>query len=144
MRREQGEVATIVLQGKPHDNPPMLSILCGDLNFKSTEELTYLTARSSRHPHPYHDSINTFSDPAVESPESASIGITFPSKTHSPRRSDFVLYTGHNWTCAHHTYFGNTPIHDCNGTKIECEAGKDGYLYPSDHLGVLVELKSSS
>lgn len=143
MRREQGEAATSILQEETEHNSLTLSILCGDLNFKSTEELTNLTTPSSHHPHPYTDSIHGFSDPTVESPKSASLGITFPDKTHHPRRSDFVLYAGERWTCTQHTYFGNTPIHGRNGTKIECEAGRDGYLYPSDHLGVLVELKRS-
>lgn len=133
-------MCTGLLQQGVDEHSLTLSVLCGDLNFQSSDGLARLITPSDRNSHPYHDCIAGFSSPAVESLESASIGITFPSKTHKPRRSDFVLYNGEGWTCREHKYFGNIPIVDSTGKKVACDTGRDGFLYPSDHLGVLIEL----
>jgi hypothetical protein len=75
-------------------------------------------------------------DPAVESLGSSTIGITFPLREYAPRRSDFILYRGVHWRCSEHAHFGETPIKESNGTPLQCDRGKFGFLYPSDHLAV--------
>jgi hypothetical protein len=81
---------------------------------------------------------------AVESQQSATIGITYPIQTHNPRRSDFIFFRGEDWECIRHIHFGNNPIKDSNGDEIPCKRGRDGYLYPSDHLGILTQFNRSS
>jgi hypothetical protein len=81
---------------------------------------------------------------AVESRESATLGITYPISTHAARRSDFVLFKGNGWKCIHHTYFGNNPVRDSNGDAIPCQRGRDGHLFPSDHLGIVVQFTKTS
>lgn len=80
-------------------------------------------------------------NPTVEDEEFATLGITYPYPIHihKPRRSDFVLFKGDNWECTQYKYFANTPIKDSNGNLIPCQRGRDGCLYPSDHLGILTQ-----
>lgn len=75
-------------------------------------------------------------DAEVESPESATIGLTFGLPEYAPRRSDFILYQGDVWKCLEHVHFGEKPMVDSNGEALPCERGMHGYLYPSDHLAV--------
>ena len=76
-------------------------------------------------------------DIAVESPGSATIGLTFPLLEYTPRRSDFILYKGDNWICTEHVHFAERPITDSSGAPLPCLRGERGHLYPSDHLAVL-------
>lgn len=116
-----------------------LIILCGDMNFKSTIELDNLTPRY------FQDTITiTQMNFAVDSQHSATIGITYPVQAHNPRRSDFVLFRGEGWECTRHIHLANDPIRDSNGHEIPCKRGRDGYLYPSDHLGILTRFKRAS
>ena len=144
-RNRQGELSNHCLMatnlpGARSVTLSTLTILSGDLNFKSTPELEYLTSQS------FHDTITTTSmGPAVEDRGSATIGVTFPIKSHNLRRSDFILFKSNgNWQCTHHTYFANDPIRDSNGNVILCEHGRNGALYPSDHLGVFAEFTRTS
>jgi len=120
--------------------PSTLLMFCGDLNFRVTSELEYFTSDTFR------DAITTTTmNPAVETIESASLGITYPPESinNRPRRSDFILYKGDAWECTHHSYFGNNPIKTSNGNVI-CSRGRDNCLYPSDHLGVLTQFTQTS
>ena len=100
----------------------------------STSELNSITS------YPYEDSLVITSLPfEIEDPTSATIGLTFPKSGKSPRRSDFVLLLKPSeWKCVKYSYLGRDPVQR-DGMGIECEEGKDGWLFPSDHLGVLTE-----
>lgn len=116
-----------------------LLMFCGDMNFRSSWELEYFKSNTFR------DAITaTTMNPAVETIESASLGITYPRESNNrPRRSDFILYKGDVWECTHHTYFGNDPIRTLDGELIRSR-GRDNCIYPSDHLGVLAHFTQSS
>lgn len=111
-----------------------LTVLCGDLNLFTTSELIDNTPLS------FLDSItSTKLDPAVESAESATLGLTFALPEYPPRRSDFVLWKGDGWQCSTHVNFGSEPVRDSTGAPLPCDRGELGYLYPSDHLGVMTK-----
>ena len=111
-------------------------ILCGDFNFTTTAELENITSRG------FTDALTvTGLDTEVMAKESATIGVTVPSKIYRPRRSDFVCYKGDTWNVVKHEYFGNTPIKDENGELLKFKRGRDGLLFPSDHVGVYTEFK---
>jgi hypothetical protein len=124
------------IEGGGTSNASSLVILAGDLNFQSTEEVDRLASKG------FIDTITTSEmTPKVESRESATIGVTFPILKHKSRRSDFILFKALQWKCTHHDYFGNKPIRDGNGDAVPCEAGRNEYLYPSDHLGVIAQFR---
>ena len=111
-----------------------LIILCGDFNFQSAAELDNLAAGY------FQDTITiTPMNFVVDSQRSATLGITYPIQTHNPRRSDFVLFKGDEWVCTRHIHFANDPIRDSNGDEVRCKRGRNGYLYPSDHLSILTQ-----
>jgi hypothetical protein len=112
--------------------PSTLLMHSGDLNTATTSELQYITS------HSFRDTITSSGmDAAVENPQSATIGLTFALPEYAPRRSDYILYKGDNWDCTGHLHFGEKPVTDSIGMPLLCPRGKGGYLYPSDHLGVL-------
>jgi hypothetical protein len=111
-----------------------LRIVSGDLNLVTTSELEYITSKS------FKDSITSSEmDPAVESANSATIGLTYFLPEYTPRRSDFVLYNGDNWECSEHIHFGDMPVMDDEGAPLFDDRGTHNIMYPSDHLGVLVQ-----
>jgi hypothetical protein len=114
-----------------------LQILCGDFNIFSTIELSKVIPKS------FQDSIACSSlDPAVENRKAATLGVTFATPQekllYPPRRSDFVFWKGGKWKCVNHENKGREYVKDDFGNPIKCARGVDGYLYPSDHLAVLV------
>jgi hypothetical protein len=114
-----------------------LLILCGDFNFTTTTELENITL------HGYTDALTiTGMDTEVLAKESATIGVTVPSNIYPPRRSDFVCYKADQWKAVRHEYFGNTPIKNAKGELMKSKEGRDGLLFPSDHLGVYTEFHS--
>lgn len=126
------------LEGASTLSSSTLMVLSGDLNTATSSELGYITERSFR------DSIESSDlDPAIEIPESATVGITFPLSDHKPRRSDFILYKGDSFRCINHTHFAGSPLKDINGNILPCARGAQGYLYPSDHLAVFAEFERS-
>jgi endonuclease/exonuclease/phosphatase family metal-dependent hydrolase len=117
-----------------------LRVLCGDFNIFSTDELSKVI------PMHLEDSILSSNlDPAVEDPDSATLGITFATpderRLYPPRRSDFVFWVGENWECVRHENRGREPVLDESGNPIKCARGVDGYLHASDHLAVLVDFR---
>jgi hypothetical protein len=109
-----------------------LKILSGDLNTATTSELEYITSNEFR------DTISSSDmDSAVENLTSATVGLTFPVIKYLPRRSDFILYRGNQWSCAEHILFGGNPVLKSDGSPFDCLEGAQGWLYPSDHLAVV-------
>jgi hypothetical protein len=112
-----------------------LILLTGDLNLHSTCELEYIRS------HSYEDSIvSTELDPEITARTSASIGLTFPKDGKLPRRSDFVMsLMPSQWKCAKYFHIGTDPVMGQDGKKVFCPQGKDGHLFPSDHLAVYTQ-----
>jgi hypothetical protein len=116
--------------------PSSLIILSGDLNLHSTSELEFITS------HSFHDSLLiTSMDPEIRSLTSSSMGLTFPKESKSPRRSDFVLsLVPSPWKCTQYSHMGTSPIKSQdNQSPLPCPKGKDGVLFPSDHLCVFTQ-----
>lgn len=38
---------------------------------------------------------------------------------------------------------GDQPVLGSDGKPVECKGGRDGLLFPSDHLGVVVQMEFS-
>lgn len=128
------------LPGAMNIVPSTLLLVNGDLNTHSSLELDHFRSLG------FQDSIVvTKMDPAVESPQSATLNVVFPKPGKRPRRSDFILSNSkeNEWKCTEYTYFGDTPVKDSDGEPIACSRGKDNQLYPSDHIAVLAEFTKS-
>lgn len=124
--------------------PP--SIICGDFNLDSYDELkpllspplsyidTFATA------HPVDDKTDKYrSHPSFGSTYNALLP---PGPMKDPRRIDYVLANPGNSSVrvVEARLIGDSPVVGKDGEKIKCEWGRDGLLYPSDHLGLVVKL----
>jgi hypothetical protein len=139
-RAHQLDLCSRLLTLPTDQTDSVLQIMCGDFNIFSTNELSRVI------PSPFQDSI-VFSklNPAVENPESATLGITFATaeekRLYPPRRSDFVFWYGEKWKGVKHENKGRECVMDESGKFIKCPRGVDGHLHASDHLAVLVEFE---
>ena len=139
-RARQVDLCSSLLKFPTDRADSVLQIMCGDFNIFSTDELSRVI------PSPFRDSITSSNlDPAVENPESATLGITFATpeekRMYPPRRSDFVFWYGEKWKGVKHENKGRECVMDDSGNPVKCTRGVDGYLHASDHLAVLVEFE---